>query len=317
MKINITPLCYTIMTIILSGCFSQSPAPIEYNSGQDTIDKSSQNKKIGSSSPKYSQNGQISQNDKREINVREMNETEKKFEDRPVGFLQDHRTRVDDENQDNSITVPKVKLNNDNIIYHEVKKGETLESISSDYDQQVESLATLNDLNKPYQLNESQIIQIKISNELLNKKNRENTLGNTENISKSNVTKFITPIKGKIVTQFGEQITKGNAKARSKGINILASEGSNVASIASGKVIFSGSDPKFGNLLIVKLDDSDLYVAYAYLRDVTVSKGAVIAQGQIVGHVGHTGNAQVPQLHFAIREGKIAVDPLKYVNINN
>jgi LysM repeat protein len=222
------------------------------------------------------------------------------IQEKTAGILKEEQDSR--EESDDIITVPT--KGDDKIIYHEVQEGETLESIAKDYDKNVKELASINDLTYPYQLDESQIIKIKVSNELLNKKNRENT---------SQVkTDFIKPVNGKIITNFGEVTSYG----KSKGIDIRAEEGSIVKSITAGKVVYSGYDKQFGNLTIVKLDSSDLYAAYAHLKSTELEKGDVVAKGDVIGHVGHTGNTKESQLHFAIRKGKIAVDPTTYVPLN-
>ena len=43
-------------------------------------------------------------------------------------------------------------------------------------------------------------------------------------------------------------------------------------------------------------------------------KGAKVKQGEFIGSVGKSGNVQEPQLHFEIRKGKEAVNPLKYLS---
>ncbi|MDR0773803.1 MAG: LysM peptidoglycan-binding domain-containing M23 family metallopeptidase [Rickettsia sp.] len=303
MKSNIVFVYFIVF--LISGCSTQPPAPIEYNHGKDFTKKSTT---INSPTTAYSENKNILESDEDEIISREIDEKEKDF-DAPTGFLKD-RNAIETENRDDVIIVPKVKPNDSKLIYHEVQQGETLVSIANDYGQQVEELAELNNISAPYHLNESQIITIKISTELLNKKNQESLVRKTKNAVQTNTPKFIKPIEGKIIIKFGEQTSKG----KSKGINIAADEGTAVESIATGQVVFAGNDTKFGNLLIIKLDNSDLYVAYAHLQDLLVQKGARISQGKIIGHVGSTGDAKYPQLHFAIREGKIAVDPLKYVD---
>ncbi|WP_341757885.1 LysM peptidoglycan-binding domain-containing M23 family metallopeptidase [Candidatus Tisiphia endosymbiont of Ditula angustiorana] len=303
MKGNIVFVYFIVF--LISGCSTQPPAPIEYNYGKDFAKKPTT---INSPITAYSENKKILESDEDEIISREIDEKEKDF-DAPTGFLKD-RNAIETENRDDVIIVPKVKPNDSKLIYHEVQQGETLVSIANDYGQKVEELAELNNISTPYHLNESQIITIKISTELLNKKNQESLVRKTKNAVQTNTPKFIKPIEGKIIIKFGEQTSKG----KSKGINIAADEGTAVKSIATGQVVFAGNDTKFGNLLIIKLNNSDLYVAYAHLQDLLVQKGATISQGKIIGHVGSTGDAKYPQLHFAIREGKIAVDPLKYVD---
>ncbi|MBZ0185161.1 MAG: M23 family metallopeptidase, partial [Candidatus Obscuribacterales bacterium] len=52
---------------------------------------------------------------------------------------------------------------------------------------------------------------------------------------------------------------------------------------------------------------------YAHLSSITVSKGANVKKGDIVGHEGATGFATGPHLHFEVRiEGK-PKNPLHYV----
>ncbi|UCM85366.1 MAG: LysM peptidoglycan-binding domain-containing M23 family metallopeptidase [Rickettsia endosymbiont of Culicoides impunctatus] len=303
MKNNIFFIYFVIFMV--SGCATQLPAPIEYNRGKNFSQKATTTKPPTTT---YSENNHISESDEGEIIGREIDEKEKEF-DAPTGFLQE-RHAIKPQNQDDIIIVPKVKLDDNKIIYREVQSGETLESIANEYGQTVEQLAELNNMSAPYHLSKSQIIMIKVNTELLNKKNQERSIRKSTIREMENATKFIKPIDGKITIKFGEQTSKG----KSKGINIAAKEGANVKSIASGKVMFAGNDTKFGNLLIVKLDNSDLYVAYAYLQDLIVQKGATVSQGEVIGHVGGTGDAEYPQLHFAIRQGKLAVDPLQYVN---
>ncbi|NDA91547.1 MAG: hypothetical protein EBY20_11775, partial [Alphaproteobacteria bacterium] len=94
----------------------------------------------------------------------------------------------------------------------------------------------------------------------------------------------------------------------------ISGEGTKVVASASGKVIYADYDATFGNLVIIKLDNKNIVLSYAHLANLIVAKGASLNQGDIVGYVGHTGKVKQPQLHFAIREGKNAVDPLKFVS---
>lgn len=109
---------------------------------------------------------------------------------------------------------------------------------------------------------------------------------------------FIKPLEGEIITEF--------EAGKNKGIDIAVLGESSVNSIASGTVIYSGNNKQFGNLVIVKLDKDDLEVAYAGLKDLPVKKGSKIAQGDIIGHVED-------KLYLAMRKGKVAVDPVKYI----
>lgn len=310
MQINLALFCLVIL--IISGCAEQAPAPIEYNYNKSYTKNSSE---IILSSKENYQNGKIIENNEEEIINSPIPQEETSFIP-TTGYLQVPNVKHTLAQED-TIIVPQIPLDNRKVIYHQVQAGETLASIANDYGQTIEELENLNNISRSYVLQESQLIKIKTSMELLNKKNKENSLKNTEkNFSQSKApdailltnTKFIKPIEGKIITRFGDPTPTGE----NKGINIAANEGSVVQSIASGRVAFAGHHKKFGNLLIIKLDQGDLYAAYAHLGDLILTKGALVTQGEIIGHVGHTGEVKFPQLHFAIREGKIAIDPLKY-----
>ncbi len=120
---------------------------------------------------------------------------------------------------------------------------------------------------------------------------------------------YIKPVNGKVIVKFGQRTKHGI----NKGINIAAPEGSQVISSASGKVIYADYDAIFGNLVIVKSDINNTIISYSHLKNVQVKKGARIKQSEIIGYVGISGKVNRPQLHFAIREGKKALDPLMLI----
>jgi septal ring factor EnvC (AmiA/AmiB activator) len=132
----------------------------------------------------------------------------------------------------------------------------------------------------------------------------------TEHVAESMVikkvdSKFINPVNGNIVKRFDNQ---------HQGINIAANLGDEVKAISNGAVMYSGYDQKFGNLIIIKLQEEGLFVAFAYLDDLLVNKGENVTQGQIIGHIGQSGETQIPQLYLAIKQGKTALDPELYLN---
>lgn len=192
-------------------------------------------------------------------------------------------------------------------IYHEVQVGETIEDISLKYNQSIKDIATLNDLYAPYDLEEFQIIKIKVQ------KSKPLQIIDKDPILKAPVIDYIKPLDGKIISKFGESTAYGP----NKGVNIAAKVGTKILSTAEGKVIYADYDATFGNLVIIKLSNKNIVTSYAHMEDIVLSKGASIKQGDVVGYVGSTGKVKTPQLHFAIREGKTAKDPLKYVNYNS
>jgi len=94
------------------------------------------------------------------------------------------------------------------------------------------------------------------------------------------------------------------------GINIAAPKGAPVFAAASGVVAYAGNEIRgFGNLLLIQ-HPGGWMTAYAHNDKLMVKRGDKVTQGQQISAVGATGNVASPQLHFEIRRGKRAVDPL-------
>lgn len=117
---------------------------------------------------------------------------------------------------------------------------------------------------------------------------------------------FIWPVQGNVVGKFG----KGKGKGQD-GIRIAAPLGTEVKSIAAGKVIYVGNEiPNLGKLILVQHKNGWIS-AYGHLKEKTkVAAGTSVSQGMVLGHVGKTGAAKAPQLYFELREKKKPVDPL-------
>jgi murein DD-endopeptidase MepM/ murein hydrolase activator NlpD len=157
---------------------------------------------------------------------------------------------------------------------------------------------------QPVDIQLKQLFKNPTNKKQLNVDSSKNTRANLiHNISQKKPT-FILPVQGFMTQKFN---------TTDQGIIISARLSTPVKSIQDGQVVYAGYDDKFGNLIIIKLNDSNLFVAFAHLKDLIVSKGQKLAQGQIIGYVGYTGQANAAQLYIAIKQGKQAVDPLIYL----
>ncbi len=90
------------------------------------------------------------------------------------------------------------------------------------------------------------------------------------------------------------------------GVDIAATPGTPVVASGSGRVIAArvgGYNGGYGNMVIIA-HDGGVQTVYAHLRDVNVSQGESVAQGQIIGSVGNTGRSTGPHLHFEVRGAK-------------
>jgi len=117
------------------------------------------------------------------------------------------------------------------------------------------------------------------------------------------------PIQGPILSGFGAK----NQGTINDGINIGAPKGAPVVASAPGIVVYAGNEMKgFGNLVLIR-HEGDFVTAYSHLDRVLVKRDSVVAQGDMIGTVGKTGNVATPQLHFEVRLDGKAVDPAKFV----
>ena len=51
--------------------------------------------------------------------------------------------------------------------------------------------------------------------------------------------------------------------------------------------------------------------AYAHNSKLLVRRGDRVTRGQVIAKAGRTGSVTSPQLHFEVRRGSQAIDPLK------
>ena len=121
--------------------------------------------------------------------------------------------------------------------------------------------------------------------------------------------RFSWPVRGKILSNYGAK----NNGLFNDGINIAAARGATVAAAENGVVAYSGNEVKgMGNLIIIQHSDGWMTV-YAHMDSLGVRRGARVRVGQKIGTVGQTGKVNKPQLHFEIRRGTKAYNPIQYL----
>lgn len=235
---------------------------------------------------------------------------------------------------------------------HTVQKGETIYSISRRYSVDMSLLARQNNLAQPYSIFPGQYLKLpgsivepqerwiasqtkapakkgastakstSTAKKTTDKKTATTGKGGPQKKTatrKSSVRlpdppsrtkgKFAWPVKGTVMTNFGA----AGAGRHNDGINIKVAEGASVLAAENGVVAYAGNELKgFGNLLLVKHADGWM-TAYAHNKEFLVKRGDTVKRGQPMAKAGKTGNAKEPQLHFEIRRGTKAVDPMAYL----
>lgn len=76
------------------------------------------------------------------------------------------------------------------------------------------------------------------------------------------------------------------------------------------EVVWAGFTPSYGNHVRIQ-HDGDLVTLYAHMKELKVSVGDKVFQGQQIGIMGHTGAAYGTHLHFEVRHGTVTTDPMK------
>ncbi len=127
---------------------------------------------------------------------------------------------------------------------------------------------------------------------------------------------FIKPASGAITSGFGSRWGKLHA-----GIDIAKPGTVPVVAAASGTVIRAYYSSTYGNVVFIshRINGKTYTTVYAHLREMNVSAGQAVKQGQQVGLMGNTGRSSGQHLHFELHAGEWnqaksnAVDPIPYL----
>ena len=128
--------------------------------------------------------------------------------------------------------------------------------------------------------------------------------------------KWPVPDSSVISSFFGRRIHPVDGVVREHyGIDIPAPEGTNIVSPDDGKVVYTGYDSDFGNMLVVRSGQYDF--VFGHCSDIVVTTGQDVSKGQVIAKVGSTGTSTGPHLDFRVAVGpytqKNYIDPLSVV----
>lgn len=210
--------------------------------------------------------------------------------------------------------------------YHVVRPGETLSEIGYVYRIPYRKLAALNGIRNPDRIeagqrlrmppgakyNRSRAARARSFRSRSEKRPARSRWGSKspsvhQPIPKDTEKLFSWPLSGRLTSRFGPR----NGSFHD-GIDIAAPVGTPVRAAASGRVIFSDALRGYGNVVIVK-HANGFTTVYAHHRRNLVKDGQIVKRGEIIGEVGETGRVTGPSLHFEVRSGKNARNPLHYL----
>ncbi len=98
-----------------------------------------------------------------------------------------------------------------------------------------------------------------------------------------------------------------------RGIDIPGPRGAMIQATESGVVTHAGWMGGYGNLVEIN-HGNGLTSRYGHLERFTTALGAYVQRGEAIGNMGSTGQSTGTHLHFEVRSGGVAIDPIRYLS---
>lgn len=118
---------------------------------------------------------------------------------------------------------------------------------------------------------------------------------------------MVWPTAGTVTSAFGPRWGRMHT-----GLDIANGYGEPVVAAKGGTVIQAGSNGGYGISAIID-HGGGIVTLYAHMSAVSVAEGASVGGGQRIGSIGSTGNSTGNHVHFEVRVGGSARDPMGYL----
>jgi len=100
------------------------------------------------------------------------------------------------------------------------------------------------------------------------------------------------------------------------GIDFKGERGDEAKCTATGKVVFAGRYGGYGNCVRIA-HANNFETLYGHLSRITVKVGQEVTVGQKIGEIGSTGHSTGNHLHYEVRKDGKAINPIKFLTLNN
>ena len=130
---------------------------------------------------------------------------------------------------------------------------------------------------------------------------------------------FATPVKSafRFTSQFGfRRDPKTGGRRMHKGVDFAASSGTPLYATADGVVTHSGWSSGYGRLVKIQ-HDFGVETRYAHMSKLRVKVGQRVSRGQLIGDMGASGRVTGVHLHYEVRVGGKAVNPMIFIKAAN
>jgi murein DD-endopeptidase MepM/ murein hydrolase activator NlpD len=122
------------------------------------------------------------------------------------------------------------------------------------------------------------------------------------------------PAKGVLTSHFGFRQNPffGNTRDFHAAVDIANVLNTDVVATAKGKVVFSGWQSGYGNIIVV--DHGYGYrTAYAHLNRRLVLVDEYVVRGQLIGKMGNTGTATGSHVHYEVHFNGKPINPISFL----
>ena len=118
------------------------------------------------------------------------------------------------------------------------------------------------------------------------------------------------PVAGRITSYFGYRYHPILHFSRfHAGLDFGASWGSPIVAAADGQVVGAGWAGGYGRQVRIA-HGGGIMTSYSHMSQIAAYPGEAVRRGQLIGYVGSSGLSTGPHLHYEVRKGGAAVNPL-------
>ncbi len=130
---------------------------------------------------------------------------------------------------------------------------------------------------------------------------------------------FATPVKAnyRFTSGFGvRRDPKTGGRRMHEGIDFAGPVGTPLYATADGVVTYAGWQSGYGRLVKIK-HEFGIETRFAHLSKLNVKAGQRVSRGDRIGDMGASGRVTGPHLHYEVRVGGEAVNPMIYIKAAN
>ena len=98
------------------------------------------------------------------------------------------------------------------------------------------------------------------------------------------------------------------------GIDLAGTWQENITVSADGTVVFAGYHGSFGKVIRIK-HNYGIMTTYGHLAKISVRRGDLVSEGQVIGKMGRTGKVKGAHLHYEISVNGKSQNPATYIKI--